>query len=207
VKYPIADKFRSIQGEGYWTGTQAVFVRFAGCPLPHCLFCDTDFTAKEHLTADEIVGYVLQTGIPHVVLTGGEPCIYDLTPIVEPLLDSGQIKMIEIETSGKEPLRLNTRRWHKIWITVSPKAAVSFRVDPSVLYRARVLKFVVTEDFDPDDISLWLPVTGRLPVFLQPCDYGDPEKNKRILNKTLEILKLNPKWRLSIQVHKLIGLK
>jgi len=207
MTYPIVDKFSSIQGEGFWVGTQAVFVRFAGCPPPLCGGCDTDFTAREHLTADEIVGYILQTDIPHVVLTGGEPCIYDLTPIVEPLLDSKRVDMIEIETSGKEALRLDTRRWHRIWITVSPKAAVSFRVDPSVLYRARVLKFVVTEDFDPSVISLCLPVAGRLPVFLQPWDYGDPEKNKHILSKTLEILKLNPKWRLSIQVHKLLGLK
>jgi len=207
MTYPIADKFTSIQGEGFWVGTQAVFVRFAGCPPPHCEGCDTDFTTKEHLTADEIVEYVLQTGIPHVVLTGGEPLMHDLTPIVESLFDSGQINMVEIETSGKEPLRLNTRRWHKVWITVSPKEAVSYRIDPSVLYRARVLKFVVTEDFDPSVISLWLPVAGRLPVFLQPWDYGDPKKNEHILRKTLEILKLNPKWRLSVQLHKLLGLK
>jgi len=206
MKYPVADKFRSIQGEGYWTGTQAVFIRFAGCPLPHCVGCDTDFTAKEHLTADEIVGYVLQTGIPHVVLTGGEPCIYDLTPVVEPLLHSGKIRMIEIETSGKSSLRLHTRKWHKVWITVSPKEAVNFQIDPSVLYRARVLKFVVTESFDPN-IILKLPAAERLPVFLQPWMYGDPEKDKRMLRKTLEILKLNPSWRLSVQVHKLIGLK
>jgi len=206
MKYPIADKFVSLQGEGFWTGTQVVFVRFAGCPPPLCEGCDTDFTAREHLTADEIVGYVLQTGIPHVVLTGGEPCMYDLTPVVEPLLDSGQIKMIEIETSGKCPLRLKTRKWHKIWITVSPKEAVNFQIDPSVLYRARVLKFVVTEDFDPNAI-LRLPAAERLPVFLQPWDYGDPEKNKRILNKTLEVLRLNPKWRLSVQLHKLLGFK
>jgi len=206
MTYPIADKFTSLQSEGFWTGTQSTFIRFAGCPPPHCEGCDTDFTAKEHLTAEQIVEYVLQTGIPHVVLTGGEPLMHDLTPIVEPLFDSRQVDMIEIETSGKEALRLNTRRWHKIWITVSPKKVVNFQIDPSILYRARVLKFVVTEDFDPNNI-LKLPVAERLPVFLQPWDYGDPEKNKHILNKTLEILKLNPRWRLSAQLHKLIGLK
>ena len=112
--------------------------------------------------------------------------------------------MVEIETSGACPLRLETKRWHRVWITVSPKPKIGYKIDPTVLYRTRALKYVVTEEFDPS-VILRKPVTENIAVFLQPCDYMDPERNKQMVAKTLELLQIDPQWRLSLQVHKIIG--
>lgn len=204
MQYPVADVFESIQGEGFWAGTQAVFLRLAGCAI-RCEWCDTDYTTKEVLTADEIVGRLSQSPLRRLVITGGEPLQFDLAPIVVPLLESRKFEMIEIETSGALPLKLQVKQWHRVWITVSPKPAVDYKIEFTTLYRARALKFVVTEEFDPS-IIFSLPAAQNLPVFLQPCDYKDPERNKRVLTRTLELLKLDPRWRLSLQIHKLLGL-
>lgn len=203
-RYPVADLFESIQGEGFWTGVQAVFLRLAGCPIK-CKWCDTDYTAREVLTADEIVERLSQSPLRRLVITGGEPLQFDLTPIVAPLLESHKFEMTEIETSGALPLKLQVKQWHRIWITVSPKPAADYKIEFTTLYRARALKFVVTEDFDPA-IIFSLPAAQNLPVFLQPCDYKEPERNSRSLKRTLELLKLNPSWRLSLQVHKILEL-
>ena len=102
----VLEVFQSKQGEGIWTGQPCVFVRFFGCPL-HCRFCDTAYTRfnseeqvpRANLTVDEIAGRVLLFGIPHVVLTGGEPMfpaeIVELTQLLKKL-----DYQITIETAG-----------------------------------------------------------------------------------------------------------
>ena len=74
MAYPVNEIFYSLQGEGRFTGTPAVFVRFAGCNR-RCEFCDTDFSASVPMTADEIVAEVEKYPARHVVFTGGEPTL------------------------------------------------------------------------------------------------------------------------------------
>lgn len=111
----VNEIFYSIQGEGYWTGTPMIFIRLAGCNLK-CSFCDTDFTKKERLTPKQIIKRLEPVGCTRVVLTGGEPTIQDLYPLVEALKDEDYT--IHLETNGIYS--------HLIpggidWITFSPK--------------------------------------------------------------------------------------
>ena len=72
--YKVNDIFYSLQGEGFWTGTPAVFVRLSGCNL-QCPFCDTDHFSGRDLSADEIVEAVKEFPATHVIITGGEPAM------------------------------------------------------------------------------------------------------------------------------------
>jgi len=103
MKYPVAEKFTSINGEGQKAGEPAVFIRFRGCNL-NCTYCDTKWANSadaeaELLTAEEIADYVASTGITNVTLTGGEPLLQpDLSILTDLLIKSGH--SVEIETNG-----------------------------------------------------------------------------------------------------------
>jgi 7-carboxy-7-deazaguanine synthase len=100
----VAEIFRSVQGEGLWAGTPSVFVRVSGCNL-RCVWCDTPYASWSPegptMTVDEIVSQVseLRDGADHVVLTGGEPMLFDpIVPLAERLKDDGMT--ITVETAG-----------------------------------------------------------------------------------------------------------
>lgn len=103
MKYPVAEKFVSINGESTKAGELAVFIRFKGCNL-NCSYCDTKWAntpecAAEELSAEQIAGYVYGTGIKNVTLTGGEPLLQeDLYALIELLIEQGN--RVEIETNG-----------------------------------------------------------------------------------------------------------
>ena len=105
--YPINEIFYSLQGEGYWSGRAAFFVRFAGCNLS-CEFCDTDHTINEKLSHSQIIERILKLAdvklisevkANMVVLTGGEPTIHDLNPLIKVLQDLGFY--VALETNGE----------------------------------------------------------------------------------------------------------
>lgn len=103
MKYPVAEKFVSINGESTKAGELAVFIRFKGCNL-NCSYCDTKWAnsadcAAEELSAEQIAGYIYGTGIKNVTLTGGEPLLQEnLYELIEILAEQGN--RIEIETNG-----------------------------------------------------------------------------------------------------------
>lgn len=103
MKYPVAEKFTSINGEGQKAGELAVFIRFRGCNL-NCTYCDTKWANSadaeaEFLTAEEIVAYADSTGITNVTLTGGEPLLQpEMGRLTDLLIKSGH--RVEIETNG-----------------------------------------------------------------------------------------------------------
>ena len=116
--YIINEIFCSLQGEGFWTGTPMVFVRFSGCNLK-CPFCDTDHAKGTEMTAEEIVAEAVRIGggCGRVCVTGGEPSL-QLDPILVEAFHAEGFK-VHVETNGTRPLSGGVD-----WITVSPKSEV-----------------------------------------------------------------------------------
>lgn len=186
----LAEIFYSIQGEGAFTGTPAVFVRLAGCNLS-CDFCDTDYSLKFFAGVDQVVARVHELGgdCPMVILTGGEPLAQRETlDLIEALRRDG--RRVHIESNGT----IYTELPQDVWLCVSPKE----RPDPRMLDRANELKLIVDERV-PEE---WLAgANDRQVLLLQP--EGNKPKNVAL---ALDYIKSHPKrLRLSLQTHKLIG--
>ena len=174
----INEIFYSLQGEGFWAGTPAVFVRFSGCNL-RCSFCDTQHETGTTLSEAEIVAKVAQWPARHVVITGGEPSLFLTASLVEQLhaID----KFVAVETNGTHPLPEQVD-----WVTLSPKDAFEAKGTP-VLHRCDELKVVCTGT--PPPTYPHIEATHR---FLQPCDLGDETENRRIMAYTVEFAKPIP---------------
>lgn len=194
----INEIFYSLQGEGYYSGTPAVFVRFSGCNL-QCPFCDTQHDAGTAMAEEAIVDEVAKYPARLVVVTGGEPSLQLTASLVDKLHEAG--KYVAVETNGTHPLPGNVD-----WITLSPK---SFFVDGAdvVLTRADEIKVVYDGLHDPErQIST---LHSPLPTlhFLQPCDTGDARRNARLTAAAVEYVKQHPQWRLSLQIHKILNIQ
>ena len=189
----INEIFYSLQGEGFWTGTPAIFVRLSGCNL-HCSFCDTLHESGQQMSEDQIAQTVAQWPARHVVITGGEPSLFLTPTLVERLHAAG--KFVAVETNGTHPPPDNVD-----WITLSPKDASEPHATP-VLTRCDELKVVC--DGTPPPTYPNLAATHR---FLQPCDVSDETANRRIMAYTVEFCKAHPEWRLSLQTHKIAGIR
>lgn len=181
--YAIAEIFRSIQGEGHWSGCPAVFVRFAGCNL-RCHWCDTDHSVQAKMTAEQIGAEVdgLHRLGDIVVLTGGEPL----------LQFDGELRIalgehfICVETNGTI-----TPRGNADWTTCSPK-----QWQPVVLDNVSEVKVVLAPGADPQALVKGLDCERR---YIQPLS-GNYEPAVRYVKE-------NAGWRLSIQIHKVIEVR
>ena len=179
----INEIFYSLQGEGFHTGTPAVFIRLSGCNL-RCDFCDTDFTAFTPMTVEEIVAEVVKYPAKTIILTGGEPSLQNILPLIDTLHQAG--KKVHIETNGTRPLPATID-----WITCSPKPGGKL-----ALTRCDELKIVYTGQ-DVESIAAAIYSTHR---FLQPCSgLNTPAVIDYILS--------HPHWRLSLQTHKLLSIR
>ncbi len=186
----LAEIFYSIQGEGAFTGTPAVFVRLAGCNLS-CDFCDTDYSLKFFASVDQVVARVREAGgdCPMVILTGGEPLAQsESLALIDALRRDGL--RVHIESNGT----IYTELPSDVWLCVSPKE----RVDARMIARANELKLIVDERV-PEE---WLAqANDTQAVLLQP--EGNKPKNVAL---ALDFIKAHPRrLRLSLQTHKLIG--
>ena len=180
----INEIFESLQGEGFLTGTPAVFVRFAGCNLA-CPFCDTDHRPTAQMTDDEIADAAAKFKAELVVLTGGEPGLQVSERLVELLHTRG--KRVAIETNGTCQLPANID-----WVTVSPKEGST-----PILTTANEVKVVFQEDID---VEKWRTAIKADHYFLQPCSCQNTAE-------TISYIMEHPHWRLSVQVHKYLGIK
>ena len=196
--YRVNEIFYSLQGEGYWTGTPMVFLRFSGCNL-RCPFCDTDHSGYREMSAEEIVTEILQTGGDRrrVCVTGGEPSLQLDEALVEALHHAGF--QVHVETNGTRVLPGGVD-----WVTLSPKTDVKcLKGDGTVvLERADEVKVV----YEGGVYEKWAAFPADW-HFLQPCDTGDPEKNKALLAETIDHIQRHPLWRLSLQTHKLMNIR
>lgn len=219
--YPVNEIFETIQGEGSYTGVPAIFIRLQGCPVG-CAWCDTKHTwevdpanlillthtsrktqdsdsygnasAGDLLTLLQSEGYRAR----HVVLTGGEPCMYDLNPLCELLHAHGF--STQIETSGTFEIKAP----EATWVTVSPKVNMKggYEVLTSALERANEIKHPVAMEKHIEDLKQLLSridTQGKL-VYLQPIS-----QKAKATRLAIEMCKTH-NWRLSVQVHKYLGI-
>ena len=193
----INEIFHSLQGEGYNTGTASVFIRLSGCNL-RCDFCDTRHEEGTMMSLPEIVEQVMQyPKAPLIVLTGGEPSLWIDEDFVKGLKTMTG-KHIAIETNGTQPLP------HGIdWVTLSPKAGLGNSGDaPVVLTRCDELKVV----YLGQDLTQYDNITATH-RFLQPCWTDDPDKRRQNLQATVQAVLDHLEWRLSLQTHRILGIK
>ena len=194
--YRINEIFYSLQGEGFHTGTPAVFVRFSGCNL-RCTFCDTQHQAGEMMSLQEIVNEVNRYPIaPLLVLTGGEPSLFiDEALVAELKQKTG--KKIAIETNGTRPLPTNLD-----WVTFSPKTAFDGGdLEPCVLTHCDELKVV----YLGQDLAQYDDIEAKY-RFLQPCFVENFEQQKANMQACVEAVKRHPNWRLSLQIHRVLNI-
>jgi organic radical activating enzyme len=227
--YKINEVFYTLQGEGAHSGIPAVFVRFSGCNL-RCPWCDTEFSDFTEMSADEIVREALSIyDIPNerrkmVVLTGGEPSLQVDTPLIDALHAAGFY--ICIETNGTRPLPDGID-----WITCSPKmvyqsegrsisetvyqrSGLSAKRSSLALKRVNEVKVVFTGTYDPEiwrsqlEAEHWLlqPLRYTGEWLLNNCDAFEDDRNDN-LDDTVRYILSHPFWRLSVQLHKIVGLR
>ena len=194
--FRINEIFYSLQGEGYHSGTPAVFVRFSGCNL-HCAFCDTQHQIGEMMSLQEIVDEVNKYPVaPLIVLTGGEPSLFiDEVFVAELKQKTG--KKIAIETNGTRPLPSNLD-----WVTLSPKSAYEGGdAEPCVLKHCDELKVV----YLGQDLAQYDGIEAKH-RFLQPCFVEDLKQRKANMQSCVEAVKSHSNWRLSLQIQRVLGI-
>lgn len=177
----INEIFYSLQGEGFHTGTPALFIRFSGCNLK-CDFCDTRHEDGKLMSDEEIVEQAAQCPARMVILTGGEPSLFVDDALIEKLHGIG--KYVCIETNGTHPVPQSID-----WITCSPKGA------PIALTRIDEIKVVFTGN---NDVEQYAKIPAKVHC-LQPCSC---KNTAEVVNYIQE----HPYWRLSLQTHKWIGI-
>ncbi len=194
-KLPLIDAFYTIQGEGFYFGTAAYFIRIGGCDIG-CYWCDTKYSWRADrdklIDVHDIVSEVLKTPAKTIVVTGGEPLTYNLNPLSE-LLQKNKLKA-HIETSGAYKL---TGKWD--WICLSPKRNAP--PTDEIIPLANELKVIIFDDSDFEWAEKYANlVSPDCRLFLQP----EWSRRNTVTPKVVEYVKNNPKWALSIQTHKYI---
>lgn len=216
----VNEIFETIQGEASYTGTPSVFVRLQGCPVG-CPWCDTKHTWEVELdkeiqptimflkeedaptfakfNVDDLMECLDQFKARHIVLTGGEPCIYNLEAHTKAICDSG--RTCQIETSGTFPIRCDDR----VFVTLSPKIDMpgGLEVLEESIARANEVKYPMGKESDickvteqvmakmPPGVPLWLQPLSQSPKATALCVKTATEHN----------------WKVSIQTHKFIGVR
>lgn len=208
MTYSVKELFYTLQGEGAQAGRAAVFCRFAGCNLwtgreqdratAVCSFCDTDFIgtdgsgggkfATAEALADAIARQWPGGGRPYVVCTGGEPLLQLDTPLIEALHARGF--EVAVETNGTQPAPPGLD-----WICVSPKADA-----PLVLTSGHELKLVYPQPLAPPERFAGLDFQH---FFLQPMDSVLKREHTQ---SAVDYCMAHPQWRLSVQMHKVVGI-
>lgn len=190
---PVMEHFYTIQGEGFYQGRAAYFIRLAGCDVG-CVWCDVkeSWDASKHpiMNIESIVENAAKFASEICVITGGEPLMHDLTELTKALHKLN--KRTHLETSGAYPI---TGDWN--WICVSPK---KFKVPlPETLRFADELKVIIYNQSDfrwAEDFMSWIKPACHL--FLQP----EWSREKEMLPLIIEYVKDNPGWNISLQTHK-----
>ena len=219
--YRVNEIFFTLQGEGAHSGIPAVFVRFSGCNL-RCPWCDTEFSEYTEMTAEQIVTQMKELyDLPNerrkmCVLTGGEPSLQVDKPLIDALHAAGFY--ICIETNGTRPLPDGID-----WITCSPKMIAyphplpkgkGEKPSPLALKKVNEVKVVFTGTYDPEiwrtqlEAEHWMlqPLRYTGDWLIENVDAWEDDRNDN-LDDTVRYILAHPFWRLSVQLHKIAGLR
>lgn len=197
TKLPIMEAFYTIQGEGYFTGTPAYFIRLGGCDVG-CVWCDVKDSWDASRWPEQSISDLVEGAKQHpsrlVVVTGGEPLMYNMDELTAALKAEGF--MTNIETSGAHSLS-----GHWDWLCFSPK---KFKQPREEFYKtADSLKVVI---YNKSDFA-WAEshaekVNSDCLLYLQP----EWDKSDKILPEVLNYVKKNPHWKISLQTHKFMNI-
>ncbi len=194
---PLMEAFYTVQGEGYFQGRAAYFIRLGGCDVG-CTWCDVkeswDANAHPIVSVKEMVAKAAENPSPYVVITGGEPLMYDLSGLTDEMKAKGLKR--HIETSGAYPV---TGEWE--WICFSPK---KFKEpDPDIFAKAHELKVIVYNKSDFAFAEKYAALVGpQCRLFLQP----EWSKEKDNLPMVIDYVMQHPEWEISLQVHKYMNI-
>ncbi len=193
---PVMEHFYTIQGEGFYQGKAAYFIRLGGCDVG-CVWCDVkdSWDANKHpkTSVDNLLMLVKKTPAKLVVITGGEPLMHNLNFLTAALQQQGLLT--NIETSGAHPL---SGTWN--WICLSPKKFKAPLLE--ILPQANELKVVIFNKSDFDWAEQYAAlVSPNCKLYLQP----EWDKAALVTPLIIDYIKLNPKWQLSLQIHKYIN--
>lgn len=224
----VNEMFETIQGEGSWTGTPAIFIRLQGCPVG-CPWCDTKHTwdvLPENIAPSELILLKTQEdaryfktnseGVfelissnnyraKHVVITGGEPCMYDLLELTQLAINKGF--SVQIETSGTYEISCAK----ETWVTVSPKINMQagMPVLISAMLRANEVKHPIAMQKHVDELEQLLLDTRTQAKLsntaFSPLIYIQPISQQVRATELAVSTCIERNWRLSVQLHKYIG--
>ncbi len=193
---PVMEAFYTLQGEGFHQGRAAYFIRLAGCDVG-CVWCDVKESWDKDLYPYQSISEIVQGAKKYapklIVITGGEPTLYNLDPLTQALQAEGF--ETNIETSGSSPL---SGSWN--WICLSPK---KFKAPlPEILLKANELKIIIFNKSDFEWAEKYAAqVAPSCRLYLQP----EWSKSEKITPMIVDYIKANPKWQLSLQIHKYIN--
>lgn len=221
-KYKVNELFETLQGEGSFTGQPSIFIRLQGCPVA-CSWCDTKhtwdieldqevntevmFNKKQETTqwsnfsAEALLSLITDKKFQskHIVITGGEPCMVDLTPLCAVFEAQGY--STQVETSGTFEINVSP----DCWVTVSPKVNMrgGYEILDSAMQRANEIKHPIAREQHVVDLKQLLSKhhIDKTPIYLQPISQG-----KAATQLAIDTCIAN-NWRLSVQVHKYIGIE
>lgn len=195
---PVMEYFYSLQGEGKYQGYASFFIRLAGCDVG-CHWCDVkeswESSIDQLTPIAELIQKVKESGTQIVIITGGEPLMHNLDFLTDALHQLGI--RVHVETSGTSPI---TGKWS--WICFSPKKFKEAL--PEYYEKANELKVII---FNKSDFA-WAQthaekVNADCQLFLQP----EWSVKYQYVEEIIAFVKANPKWQLSLQVHKYLGIR
>ncbi|MXN89086.1 7-carboxy-7-deazaguanine synthase QueE [Pasteurella canis] len=200
-KYNIVEIFESLQGEGFNTGMPSIFIRFGKCNLA-CPWCDTHYNQYSTWTLSQILNKVRSFSSKNIIITGGEPTI---VPKLDVLLDHLKANgyFLAIETNG-----LKTIPRQIDYIATSPKRLYQYKYQQQCIPFAHEVRIVADENV----LDFCQQIEQQIKAehyYLSPCEVNsemnllDTITQLGILNQRVN----KPKWQLSIQVHKLVGIE
>jgi len=183
----INEIFYSLQGEGNRSGSANIFIRLAGCNMK-CKFCDTKHDNYDTYSLGQILARLQLYSCQNIVWTGGEPCKQLTTEIVQYFHRYGYYQALETNGTLSIPDGLN-------WVTVSPKN----KLHKSIM-KCDELKILYQQDSDIRQFDIKADHLYLSPIF------NGQDANYEVINNCINYIKDNPKWKLSLQLHKLINI-
>lgn len=194
--FKIVDIFHSIQGEGFHAGSRALFIRMPFCNLK-CSWCDTEFNTFKNYSEEDLNKIIDSEPCRFAVITGGEPLLNKQTPEIIKFLEAHGFH-IACETNGSFPYLKGIHH-----VACSPKRDNDFKIHPALIDNISELKIVIDRGFDLSLLNLFENTVRHALLYLSP-EWNDFEEN---LNTIIEYQRGNPKWKISLQTHKIMKIE